>query len=96
MAKRDDEKFENSATAADDNEYFKHFRSTYRFQGRPFEAFLSAYHYAEQRFDDERVQGKEWPEVEQEFQEDWERSHPGTWPRVREAIYYGWHRNNKR
>ena len=84
-----------TAAASADDDFFRHFSSTYGRRGQPFDSYRSAYHYAEARSSDPKLQGKDWPEVEEDFQRDWERSHPGTWASYRDAIRYGWDKSHK-
>lgn len=87
--------FEKTEPAFDDDEFQRHFSSTYGPEGERFETYRSAYHYAEAKSSDPQLRGKEWPEVEEDIHRDWERSHPEPWTKVKEAIHYGWDRTRR-
>lgn len=79
----------------EDVEYERHFSSNYAGKGERFDAYRSAYHYAEAKSTEQRFSGKDWTQVEEDIHQDWERSHPGTWAKVKEAIHYGWNRTHQ-
>jgi len=81
--------------AGEDNEFLTHFSSNYATKGERFDAYRSAYHYAENRSTDPKLEGREWPEVEEDIHQDWEKSHPGTWTQFKDAIHYGWKKTRK-
>ncbi|SNB47173.1 YsnF/AvaK domain-containing protein [Geobacter sp. DSM 9736] len=82
-------------TSREDSDFITHFSSNYATRGERFETYRSAYHYAESRSSDPKLQGKEWLQVEEDIHQDWERSHPGTWARFKEAIHYGWDKTRR-
>lgn len=81
----------------DDEEFDRHFRSTYGLRGEGLdETYRSAYRFADAESSTHpEFAGKAWPEVEEDFHRDWERSHPGTWTKVHDAIHFGFDRRRK-
>ena len=85
-----------SGSASEDADFEKHFVDTPHDTRENFDAYRSAYHYAEASSNDPQLQGKDWPEAEEVLHRNWERSHPGTWSKFREAIHYGWDKTHHR
>ena len=81
--------------AGEDSEFLTHFSSNYATKGERFDAYRSAYHYAENMSADPKLQGRDWPEVEEDIHQDWEKSHPGTWTQFKDAIHYGWKKTSR-
>jgi hypothetical protein len=52
--------------------------------------YWAAYSYIAEKRRDRRLEGKEWPEVEEELRRDWDKDHPGTWVRFKDTIHSGW------
>jgi len=78
---------------AEDEDFRRHYQNLYGGRG-DFEAYRSAYHYADEDSEARRYQGRDWSEVEEDLHRSWDRSHGGTWNEFKEAIRYGW--NKKR
>ncbi|UFS69018.1 YsnF/AvaK domain-containing protein [Geomonas sp. RF6] len=79
---------------AEDEDFRRHYQSMYGGKG-DFEAYRSAYHYADEDKEAARFQGRDWSEVEEDLHRSWDRNHPaGSWAQFKEAIRYGW--NKKR
>ena len=79
----------------EESEYLTHFSTNYATKGERFDAYRSAYHYAEARSSDPKFRDRDWPEVEEDIHQDWEKSHPGTWTRFKDAIHYGWNKTRR-
>jgi hypothetical protein len=79
-----------TGSVTDDEELDRYFSNTYGSRREGFEAYRSAFHYAEVKSCEPQLCDKEWPEVEEVIHQDWERTHPGTWYEVKEAIHLGW------
>lgn len=75
---------------AEDEDFRRHYQSMYGGKG-DFEAYRSAYHYADEDTEAARFSGRDWSEVEEDLHRSWDRSHPvGSWNDFKEAIRYGW------
>lgn len=84
-----------SAGTGEESDYLKHFSTNYATKGERFDSYRSAYHYAETRSSDPRFRDRDWPDVEEDVHQDWEKSHPGTWTRFKDAIHYGWNKTRR-
>lgn len=80
----------DTGSLMDDEELDRYFSNTYGSRREGFEAYRSAFHYAEVKSCEPQLCDKEWPEVEEVIHQDWEKTHPGTWSEVKEAIHLGW------
>lgn len=79
----------------EESEFLTHFSSNYATKGERFDTYRSAYHYAESRSTDPKFRDREWPDVEEDVHQDWEKTHPGTWARFKDAIHYGWNKTRR-
>jgi uncharacterized protein (TIGR02271 family) len=77
---------------AEDEEFRRHYQTMYGGRG-DFDAYRSAYHYADEDSEARRYQGRDFSEVEEDLHRSWDQSHPaGSWAQFKEAIRYGWNR----
>jgi uncharacterized protein (TIGR02271 family) len=75
---------------ADDDEYRRHWQSTYGSSGGRYEDYDSAYRYGSTMAGSGRFKNYRWEEVEPDVRSDWESSHPeSTWDKVKDAVRYG-------
>lgn len=78
-------------TANYDDEYRRHWETTYGRDGGEYGDYAQAYRYGSTVADDERYRGYRWDDAEPRMRQDWESSHAGhPWERVKDAVRYGW------
>lgn len=80
---------------SDDEDYRRHYQSTFGGKDADWETYRSAYHYADEDSEALRYRGRDFNEVEEDLHRSWDSSHPGTWARFKEAIRYGWNRSRR-
>ena len=74
----------------DDNDFRRHWQSTYGTSGGRYEDYDAAYRYGSTMAGSERYKNYQWNDVEPQLRTDWESSHPGsTWDKVKDAVRYG-------
>ena len=79
-----------TGTTVDDNDYRKHWQSTYGTSGGRYEDYDAAYRYGSTMAGSDRYKNYQWNDVEPQLRSDWESSHPGsTWDKVKDAVRYG-------
>jgi len=79
-----------SGTAADDDEFRRHWQSTYGSSGGRYEDYDAAYRYGTTMAGNERYRNYQWHDVEPQLRSDWESNHPGSaWDKVKDAVRYG-------
>jgi uncharacterized protein (TIGR02271 family) len=75
---------------ADDDEYRRHWQSTYGTSGGRYEDYDSAYRYGSTMAGSGRFKNYQWEDVEPDVRSDWESNHPeSTWDKVKDAVRYG-------
>jgi uncharacterized protein (TIGR02271 family) len=75
---------------ADDDEYRRHWQSTYGSSGGRYEDYDSAYRYGSTMAGSGRFKNYRWEDVEPDVRSDWESNHPeSTWDKVKDAVRYG-------
>jgi uncharacterized protein (TIGR02271 family) len=73
-----------------DDEFRRHWQSTYGTSGGRYEDYDSAYRYGSTMAGSDRFKNYQWSEVEPQVRSDWESSHPGSaWDKVKDAVRYG-------
>lgn len=78
-------------TIGDDDEYRKHWQTTYGSTGGRYEDYAQAYRYGSTLAGDERYRGYRWTEAEPNLRKDWESRNAGTpWEKAKDAVRYGW------
>lgn len=76
--------------ASDDDEFRRHWQSTYGTSGGRYEDYDAAYRYGSTMAGSDRYKNYQWTDVEPQLRSDWESSHPGsTWDKVKDAVRYG-------
>ncbi|HEX8948534.1 MAG TPA: YsnF/AvaK domain-containing protein, partial [Dissulfurispiraceae bacterium] len=80
----------------EDQDFQRHFRSHYAGAGVDYDTYKPAYRYAGTIAQDPRYRDRDWPEIEGNVRQDWEKRHPGTWDKYKEAIHYGWEKVSRR
>jgi uncharacterized protein (TIGR02271 family) len=79
-----------TGTTVDDDEFRRHWQSTYGSSGGRYEDYGDAYRYGSTMAGSGRFKNYRWEEVEPDVRSDWESSHPGsTWEKVKDAVRYG-------
>lgn len=79
-----------SGTTVDDNDFRRHWQSTYGTSGGRYEDYDAAYRYGSTLAGSDRYKNYQWNDVEPQLRSDWESSHPGsTWDKVKDAVRYG-------
>ncbi len=77
----------------DDDEYRRHYTSSYGTSGRSYDEYRPAYQYGSQLASDARYQGRSFDDVEDTLRTDYLRNNPNsTWDNVKGAVRYGWER----
>ncbi|MEC4719748.1 YsnF/AvaK domain-containing protein [Noviherbaspirillum sp. CPCC 100848] len=75
---------------AGDDEFRRHWQTTYGSSGGRYEDYDDAYRYGTTMAGSDRYKNYQWSEVEPQLRSDWESSHPGsTWDKVKDAVRYG-------
>ncbi len=78
------------ATSGDD-EYRRHFQTTYGTSGDRYEDYAQAYRYGSTQASDDRYRGYRWDDAEPNVRRDWESRNAGTpWEKAKDAVRYGW------
>jgi uncharacterized protein (TIGR02271 family) len=80
-------------TALGDNEedFRRHYQSTYGTSGQDYETYRPGYEYGYQMANDPRYRGRNFDEVESDLRSDYARRYPNsTWEKVKDSIRYGW------
>lgn len=76
--------------ASDDDEFRRHWQSTYGSTGERYEDYDAAYRYGSTMAGSDRYKNYQWTDVEPQLRSDWESNHPGsTWDKVKDAVRYG-------
>lgn len=76
--------------ASDDDEFRRHWQSTYGTSGGRYEDYDAAYRYGSTMAGSDRYKNYQWTDVESQLRSDWESNHPGsTWDKVKDAVRYG-------
>jgi len=80
-----------------DDEYRRHWQTTYGASGGRYEDYDAAYRYGTTMAGSDRYKNYQWSEVEPQLRSDWESNHPGsTWDKVKDAVRYGAERVTQR
>ncbi|WP_228535912.1 YsnF/AvaK domain-containing protein [Noviherbaspirillum malthae] len=86
-----------SSSRLADDEYRRHWQSTYGASGGRYEDYDAAYRYGTTMAGSDRYKNYQWSEVEPQLRSDWESNHPGsTWDKVKDAVRYGAERVTQR
>lgn len=73
-----------------DDEYRRHWQTTYGSSGGRYEDYDSAYRYGTSMAGSQGYDDTQWAEAEPRLRSDWESRNPGsTWDKVRDAVRYG-------
>lgn len=79
-----------SSRLTGDDEFRRHWQTTYGASGGRYEDYDAAYRYGTTMAGSERYKNYQWSEVEPQLRSDWESNHPGsTWDKVKDAVRYG-------
>jgi|GEM_PF-104911 len=78
-----------STKAMEDEWRFK-FTRKYASTGASFDQYLPAFRYGSQLRADARYANRDWPAIESDARNDWERNQPGTWDRFKAAVRDAW------
>jgi uncharacterized protein (TIGR02271 family) len=79
-----------TGTTVDDDEFRRHWQSTYGSSGGRYEDYGDAYRYGSTMAGSGRFKNYRWEEVEPDVRSDWESNHPGSaWDKVKDAVRYG-------
>jgi hypothetical protein len=71
--------------------FLNHFQRTYRDSLYHYDQYAPAYYYGYDLGVDQRLQAKDWTEIEPEARQYWDHeSYAGLWEEFREAVYYAW------
>jgi len=80
----------SSRLAGDDDEFRRHWQSTYGSSGGRYEDYDDAYRYGTTMAGSDRYKNYQWTDVEPQLRSDWESNHPGSaWDKVKDAVRYG-------
>jgi len=80
----------NAGTLGSDDEYRRHWQSTYGASGGRYEDYDAAYRYGTTMAGSDRYRNNQWDDVEPQLRSDWESRHPGSaWDKVKDAVRYG-------
>lgn len=85
------------STSADyEQDYRKHWQSSFANQGGRYEEYEPAYRYGAQLRNNESYKGYQWNQVEPEARRDWESKNPGsTWEKTKDAVRHAWERTTR-
>lgn len=76
--------------ASMDDEFRRHWQSTYGSSGGRYDDYDAAYRYGSTMAGSERFKNYQWNDVEPQLRQDWESNHPeSTWDKVKDAVRYG-------
>jgi len=79
-----------AGTLGSDDEYRRHWQSTYGSSGGRYEDYDAAYRYGTTMAGSDRYRNNQWDDVEPHLRSDWESQHPGSaWDKVKDAVRYG-------
>ncbi|WP_151633726.1 YsnF/AvaK domain-containing protein [Noviherbaspirillum aerium] len=79
-----------SSLAGGDDEFRRHWQTTYGSSGGRYEDYDAAYRYGTTMAGSDRYKNYQWSDVEPQLRSDWESNHPGsTWDKVKDAVRYG-------
>jgi uncharacterized protein (TIGR02271 family) len=79
-----------AGTSVDDDEFRRHWQSTYGSSGGRYEDYGDAYRYGSTMAGSGRFKNYRWEDVEPDVRSDWESNHPGSaWDKVKDAVRYG-------
>lgn len=85
-----------SSMSNDDDDYRKHFTSTYGSTGGKYDDYAPAYGFGSEMSRDQRYSGRQWDDVENDLRTDWTSrygSNTGsTWEKMKDAVKHGWNR----
>ena len=78
------------ASGGTDDDFRRHWQSTYGTSGGTYEDYDAAYRYGSTMAGSDRYKNYKWNDVEPQLRSDWESNHPGsTWDKVKDAVRYG-------
>lgn len=78
------------AGASTDDEFRRHWQSTYGASGGRYDDYDDAYRYGSTMAGSGRFKNYRWDDVEPQLRQDWESNHPeSAWEKVKDAVRYG-------
>jgi len=81
---------------SNDDDYRKHFTSTYGSTGGTYDDYAPAYGFGSDMARDQRYSGRQWDDVENDLRTDWSSRYGSTtgstWEKMKDAVKHGWNR----
>lgn len=82
-----------TALGANEEDFRRHYTSTYGNAGEGYDTYRPAYNYGYQMANDPRYKGRNFDDVESDLRSDYGRRYPNsTWDRIKDSVRYGWNK----